>query len=223
MLYFENYKKRYCILIFLSILFKCLAGYEYVSTILVFALALPFAEIIKNKKQWKTIFKHLCFISLVMLSGFMVAIMIHARLRGSNLIEGIQNIFIEDVLRRTYGNVKYFDPVYAESLTASPITVLSKYIYCFNTDILFGIPSNLFPMMLIVSGVYSAYKFIKEKYFYSFLYYVMLLAPMSWFVLAKSHSYVHTHMNFVLWYFGFIAIMIYMIIIMIKEICNFIS
>lgn len=78
-------------------------------------------------------------------------------------------------------------------------------------------------MMLIVSGVYSAYKFIKEKYFYSFLYYVMLLAPMSWFVLAKSHSYVHTHMNFVLWYFGFIAIMIYMIIIMIKEICNFIS
>lgn len=223
LLYFENYKKRYCILIFLSILFKCLAGYEYVSTILVFALALPFAEIIKNKKQWKTIFKHLCFISLVMLSGFMVAIMIHARLRGSDLIEGIQNIFIEDVLRRTYGNVKYFDPVYAESLTASPITVLSKYIYCFNTDILFGIPSNLFPMMLIVSGVYSAYKFIKEKYFYSFLYYVMLLAPMSWFVLAKSHSYVHTHMNFVLWYFGFIAIMIYMIIIMIKEICNFIT
>jgi hypothetical protein len=36
---------------------------------------------------------------------------------------------------------------------------------------------------------------------------VGFLAPMSWFILAKPHSYVHPQMNFVLWYlpFGLLA------------------
>ena len=207
---------------FLSILFKCLAGYEYISTIFIFALSIPFAEIIKNKNQWKMIIKHLCIISIVMICGFLTAILIHATLRGNNLFEGVHNIFVQDVLRRTYGSSQSFDPFVLESLKASPIAVLNKYIYGFSTDILLGLPSNLFPILLIISSIYSVYKFIKEKYFYSFLYFVMLLAPLSWFILAKGHSYIHTHMNFVLWYFGFIGVMIYMLIVMLKDGWNYV-
>ena len=222
LLYFTDYKKRYLLLMFLSILFKCLAGYEYISTIFIFALSIPFAEIIKNKNQWKMIIKHLCIISIVMICGFLAAILMHATLRGNNLFEGVHNIFVQDVLRRTYGSSQSFDPFVLESLKASPIAVLNKYIYGFSTDILLGLPSNLFPILLIISGIYSVYKFIKEKYFYSFLYFVMLLAPLSWFILAKGHSYIHTHMNFVLWYFGFIGVMIYMLIVMLKDGWNYV-
>jgi len=30
--------------------------------------------------------------------------------------------------------------------------------------------------------------------------------------LAKSHSYVHIHLNYVLWYFGFVQICLYVIV-----------
>ena len=222
MLYFDQYKKRYLVLMYLSVLFKCLAGYEYISTIFIFALSIPFAEIIKNRVNWKTIIKHLCIISIVMICGFITAILIHASIRGNNLLDGINKIFVEDVLRRTYGNAQNFDPVYAESLNASPISVIAKYVYCFNTDIIFGIRSNLFPVLLIISAIYAAYRLIKDRYFYSFMYFIMLLAPLSWFILAKGHSYIHTHLNFVLWYFGFIAVMLYILVIMLKEIWNYV-
>jgi hypothetical protein len=37
---------------------------------------------------------------------------------------------------------------------------------------------------------------------------VAFIAPLSWFLIAKGHSYVHVNMNFVLWYIPFIPICI---------------
>ena len=44
------------------------------------------------------------------------------------------------------------------------------------------------------------------------MFIVFLGTTLSWFILGKAHSYVHTHMNYVLWYFGFIQICLYIII-----------
>lgn len=44
------------------------------------------------------------------------------------------------------------------------------------------------------------------------LYIVTFLTSVSWFVLAKSHSYVHTHINFVLWYMGYVQVCLYVIV-----------
>ena len=44
------------------------------------------------------------------------------------------------------------------------------------------------------------------------LYIVTFLTSISWIVLAKSHSYVHTFLNFVVWYFGFIQVCLYVLI-----------
>ena len=49
------------------------------------------------------------------------------------------------------------------------------------------------------------------------MFIVFLCTTLSWFVLGKAHSYIHTHMNYVLWYFGFVQISIYIII---KFICE---
>ena len=44
------------------------------------------------------------------------------------------------------------------------------------------------------------------------MYIVSFFTTLSWFVLAKSHSYVHIHLNYVLWYFGFVQICLYVIV-----------
>jgi hypothetical protein len=38
------------------------------------------------------------------------------------------------------------------------------------------------------------------------------LAPLSWFFLAKAHSYIHTHLNYVLWYIGFMPFSVLFIV-----------
>jgi len=43
------------------------------------------------------------------------------------------------------------------------------------------------------------------------MYVFFLLTSISWFYLAKSHSYIHHHMNYVMWYFGFVQICLYII------------
>lgn len=51
--------------------------------------------------------------------------------------------------------------------------------------------------------------FFSVKYLDSRLRLALLIsffAPVSWFVLASPHSYIHTHMNYVLWYIPFIPI-----------------
>lgn len=35
---------------------------------------------------------------------------------------------------------------------------------------------------------------------------VSLVAPISWFVMAKGHSFIHTHVNYILWYLPFVPI-----------------
>ena len=42
-----------------------------------------------------------------------------------------------------------------------------------------------------------------------FLLISAFLTSVSWFVLGKAHSYIHTHMNFAMWYFGFVQLLFY--------------
>ena len=44
------------------------------------------------------------------------------------------------------------------------------------------------------------------------MYVVFFMTSVSWFILAKAHSFVHTQMNYVLWYFGYIQICFYVIV-----------
>ena len=55
------------------------------------------------------------------------------------------------------------------------------------------------------------------------MYLVFFLTSVSWFCLAKAHSYQHTHMNFVLWYFGYIQICFYIVINKVRELFRNVS
>ena len=133
-------------------------------------------------------------------------------MRGDTILEGLQSIYELDVKRRTYGNPEAFAKSFRDSLSASPLAVIKTYIFAWKTEFLKGIPGSAFYILVILSVVtifYEYYANHQNKARDAGLFLAFLMPPLSWFVLAKAHSYVHTHMNFVLWYFGFAACILY--------------
>ena len=144
----------------------------------------------------------------------------HAGIRGNgSILEGIKTIYEGDVLRRTSGGqINDFSAMYYESFNASAWEVICKY-FTFSTEIITGIRGNLFPLLSITPLVLFAYEYKNQKLDWVLVsqYLYFMLTAVSWFALAKSHSYIHTHMNFVLWYFGFVQICIYITVKHLKD------
>lgn len=212
-----------CVAMFLAILIKCLCGYEYISTIMLAAVApviadLAFSIFQKDRKRAVSCLKGLLLLGVACLLGFIMAITMHAGLRGGgNYLLGLQQIFEQDVLRRTSGgDINYYPDdggVGVMSITASHWETVTKY-FAFSTQVVTGIPGNLFPVLVLLSlasVIYGIYKQQCDPMEVS-LYAVFFLAALSWFMLAKGHSYVHTHMNYVLWYFGYIQMCFYVLV-----------
>ena len=208
-----------------SIAIKSLCGYEYISTVMMGLIAFILIELIvaileRNKRLSILLFRTTIIIGVAALIGFITAISIHATLRGEgSILEGIHDIIERDVLRRTNGgSLNDFDEVYWPSLNASTWEVFCKY-FKFSTEIIAGITGNLFPILCIMPlliFLFDIYKKIKINARHVAAYVVFFMTTISWICLAKGHSYIHTHMNYVLWYFGFIQICFYIIISRIK-------
>ena len=205
------------LLSFATVAFKCACGYEYITVVMlgtiVFLLAdLTMAFIRKQKEQFKLIFRTTSFVGLFALLGFIVVILLHARLRGGgNILAGVETIYREDVLRRTLGgDANMFQDIYAESLEASILYVLARYFW-FKTPLLLGIPGKAFILLVAVSFAMVLYKVARKKETGEILaiYIWFGIMCVSWFVLGKAHSYVHTFLNFVLWYMGYVQMIFY--------------
>jgi len=205
----------------LSILIKSLCGYEYISSIMMGMIAFLLVDMLlaiteRDKNKFNLTFRTTVIIGIFALLGFAAAIVIHGDIRGGgNILAGIKNIWEYDVMRRaTGGHIQDFGIAYWPSLNASNWEVLCMY-FKFRTEVITGVPGNLFPLMAFVPVLIFVYDYLKYHqidFRNFFLYAVMFVTSASWFYLAKPHSYIHTHMNFVLWYFGFIQICIYVII-----------
>ena len=117
------------------------------------------------------------------------------------------------MLRRVGGGeMSNFDPVYWDSLNASVWETLGKYFH-FSTEVLAGIPGNIFPLLCITPIGIFIYRYTKGNINWNdvWMYLTFFIVSVSWFVLAKPHSYIHLHLNYVLWYFGYVQICIYII------------
>ena len=204
---------------FLCVFVKSLCGYEYITTIMLGMIAflltdLALAWVQRDKKRCLLLLRTTFLLGLAALAGFFAAILVHASLRGDgNLLAGVKSILERDVLRRVGGgNLNDFESKIWPSLNASVWDTLRLYFH-FSTDIIAGIDANLFPMLCVLPLVIFLYDYVKKQLDLQtvLLYVVFFLTSISWFVLGKSHSYIHTHMNFVLWYFGFVQICFYTI------------
>lgn len=224
---YDNIKKK-CLCyacIFISILVKCLCGYEYITVIMLAEIAFPLIDLFmclfeRDKKKALLIFKTIFIMGVVSLLGFTVAILIHANIRGEgNIIAGIRSIYEKDVLRRTFGgNFEDFvsidtSELFKASFEASVLKVFIKY-QLFSTEIISGVPGELFILLELIPILIFIHQHrinkLQKKDVISYI--VFGITCVSWFILGKSHSYIHTPLNFVLWYFGFVQICFYVIL-----------
>ena len=201
----------------IAIIVKSLCGYEYLSSVILFAIA-PFIYLLiinTNKVEYFKIAFILCMLSLL---GFIISVLIHTVQRSDNLVDGLIYLVKNDIERRCYGSSDQFEGLLEkESLDASVFDVLKVYFLNWYSKVLYAgsIVGTKFWILCLISVtlIIAEYFFFSKKKakLYLVLCLCFILPPISWFVLAKAHSYVHVHMNYVLWYFGFIQVLYFVI------------
>lgn len=205
---------------YLAVFVKCLCGYEYISVVMMGGIVFLLVDIVlyvfqKNKMLAALGIRTLLFLGFAALAGFITAIFIHASLRGEgNLLLGFKAILQQDILKRTYGaDLNQFSPDFWPSMNASAWEVLCGYFH-FSTEVITGIAGNLFPVFCLIPLGIFVYDYRKGKLQLQevLLYVLSFLTTVSWFYLAKSHSAAHPHLNYVLWYFGYVQICLYMVV-----------
>jgi hypothetical protein len=156
--------------------------------------------------------------------SFFLVLFVHSGVRGKgNISIGFMDIIQKDVLRRTYGDATYKDTIYSGSLDSNVFDVVNQYIFGWTTNLLqinipgplgLSIPGNY--IFILISGVFGIvlYRFYKKDQVWKKDFVLLLGAlaiPISWFVLAKGHSALHGHINFILWYFFTLGILLFVI------------
>lgn len=203
-------KRKYIYPLFgVALFIKCLCGYEYISTIMWAGIMFFIAEALTDKKKTKDYIKAIFIIGIFSVIGFLAAYIIHANIFGKgDIVEGLKQMQVYLVEKRTFGNAANFMDRYSESLNASILDVINKYFY--STD---AGKVNLRWLLLGIAGLIYQRKFLKDKNNFDIaLFFTTFIGPVSWIVLGKSHSYIHTHMNFVLFYMGWIQVSIYIVV-----------
>lgn len=212
-----------CIGVLLSVFLKSTCGYEYITTVMMGSILFLMADagtaLLTDKKIFSKIFKRILLVAIAALLGFLAAVCIHAYIRADGDIwKGLCSIYEKNVLERTWGgNPEDFPESERASLEASALTVLKLYFH-FDTSLIMGISGEFFVGLCILSLLTLIWRIWKDKkngeIDKSIIYLLFLLisaffTSVSWFVLGKAHSYIHTQMNFVMWYFGFIQLLFY--------------
>lgn len=211
--------------VYISIAIKSLCGYEYMSVIMMGTISFMLVDLIvafvnKDKRRSALLLGTITIVGVVALAGFFTAICIHAPGTpgaDGSILKGMKLIFENDVMRRTYGaDINNFDTLTGVEGYAGLASIweVFRIYFHFGTQIITGIDGNLFPLVCIVPILIFLCDAKKKKLNIEFvaLYCVSFVTSVTWFVLAKSHSYVHTHLNYVLWYFGYIQVCFYIIL-----------
>ena len=200
-----------CLFFTLAIALRASMSYEFITSIILFSLS-PFIVsfiygVLTNSQSpflsmpAKKAFKYGLGLFILACVGFLLTFMIHTYIRGGgDLWAGLMDIYHNDFLRRMVGgSAKDFDPVYAASLNANALEVIRIYL------------SNPLMLLLLGASIFACFLESSKSYraFYIALLICFALPALSWFVLGKSHSYIHRHFCFVLWYLGFWASLLY--------------
>lgn len=183
-----------------AIYLKCLCGFEYISTIMMGGISLLIVEWIcapSTRKKWGC---SILWIGAFSLIGFAAAFAQQALLAADgDFFAGFQAM-IELALKRTAGSGDGYSDIVKASLQTPWLLVVKKYL-------LDGIEGKAMLCILLVTVtaiIYRAKVQKKDVRFETALCAVFFLGALSWIILGKGHSYIHTHLNFVLWYLGWV-------------------
>lgn len=202
---------------------KCLFnGFEFISTVLVMPFTALVYYAVRNRWALSYFLRQFIFTALGALTGTIAALGILALQIASASGNWSQALVF---LAYTFGKRSFGDPtqyvgIESESLQANVFSVLQTYLNgrALNLNSLFrtDYPGLEFSYLQLFAGfaLFSILFFLQDRFLGGFLdqktAYALLaatwfsvLAPLSWFVLFKAHSYIHTQMNFIIWQMPF--------------------
>lgn len=211
----------YSFLLFISYLLKMLLGFEYITSIILFAASISvilFFTGFSNSDSRKKYFLLALLIFVLGVLAFVVALVFQSFYKADSLLRGLELIKI-DAMKRTFGSASSFDPIYTASLNSSVLDVLKLYFNTWHSEILFLLPGRSFAILNIViwSLVILISCRVKRMRKVLVILLTFLLVPLSWFILARPHSYIHTHMNYVLFYLGYMGALCYALFVLFQE------
>jgi hypothetical protein len=235
-----------CIVAFLLVFIKSAAGYEYISTILIAAVAPIIYFSVKNHWSIKLLMLRMLFVGTALVAGFVLANIAHvmqlADVDNQSFSEALQGR-LDHAQTRLHAEegTSIGGGMWDKATLASVFEVLSKYWNgeAINLHNLFSFKHFkiiTFGDLVLVFAIFSALGLMADKYSRNIAAHratvialiattwFCLAAPLSWFILAKVHSYVHGHMNHLLWHmpftiFGF-ALTGYIIALKVKDILS---
>lgn len=217
-------ENRLLLLLLFTVLFlKFCAGYEFVSTLFISMTVPLFYFFLKNNWDVRVFTRRFIMVSVIGFSALLVSMLVH--LFMMSLATGSISVGIEKIkgtiLKRTYGNADMVGEVYRQSLESNVSEVILRYWHGKAYDLYnaFGVDETItfgqiIVFMLVVSVVSTVLVKLKRlpSVVYSKYYallaalWLSLSAPLSWYVLAKGHSYIHVFINQILWYVPFLIL-----------------
>jgi hypothetical protein len=219
---------RFGLLVFFAVLIKCIFnGYEYITTTLVM-MVVPFVYFsVRDRIGWRNfltgMLTAMAAAVLAVLASMMVLCIQIAAVDGS-FAKGIEHI-VNSFLRRSYADPSIFPADYSASLTASPLDVVITYLKAIYLDLNNYIPAPnawianyifqiryLYLILLFAAASAVLLFLMNSRQLTGFkrtgaaligAVWFSLVAPLSWLIIFKAHSYVHTFMNNLVWQMPF--------------------
>lgn len=215
------------VFIILTILFflRSSCGYEYISTVTVASLCPLILYAIQDSWKRTYFLKNAFLILFSSVSGFLIANTLHVFLIAKLKNESVYISFVERIYHaktRLYTSEDTFSSgSWLEATKATTSEVIAKYFHgnAFDFSNFLGFSSFYtidFGQLVLIFCCFSFLSLISVKYSKNIdsnrrnvlsltaVTWFSFLAPLSWFILAKVHSYVHTHINFFIWNVPFV-------------------
>lgn len=193
-----------------SFFVRSACGYEFISCIMVSAELPLIYFAVKNRMSLKKYVKRASVIGIAAVVGFLCAVAVHLSMSASYYSDfsSAWASLADNIVSRTgaFGSSDT-DWMYVASLNSNANEVVNTYLYS-GEGIVFGWHMGL---LIPLFAVFAGLCFISEKYCkkiaenrrsliaLSVMTAVSVAGPVSWFVLAKGHSWLHTHINYILW------------------------
>ncbi len=199
----ENPRRRFYLIAaaFAFFVAKSLCGYEFVSTVILAAATGCLLGTKEGPERLSRILGNVAWIVGAGIAGFVVAVLAHAAKLGGFAV------IADRAGARILGDSSSLQDQIILGKFASFQTVIFRYLEGNDITLIknFGIPLGLFVLVAVLSLMDKKIIWYlgpdrRKLQILALAFLASLAAPLSWFVLAKAHSFVHPAIDFILWY-----------------------
>jgi hypothetical protein len=220
---------RLLLIVYITVFVKCMFnGFEYITTVLLMIFVPLVYYMLVSRVQFKKTIT--AFVSVFLAEFFaVISSLVVLMIQNTIVLGGVSNAvnyILFSLRKRSIGNPENFsgDPALVESLRANTFKVLEQYVFGRAVKLNLSFISDRIPdwhfkelevnypyvfiFFLIATILYLVLQLTcsaENKKLSSFLIvtWLSVLAPLSWFILFKAHSYLHLHLNFIVWQMPF--------------------